>query len=599
LVQKSQGFWVALWSFGIFLLFAALFIVLDVFSWSSEFNNLNYTDLIYAGSILFIFGIAFGLPATKGTEREFVFRLSIIWIVMIILGIVFDVYAIIELFNAGAWEEWFFLAVPFLSFGLILFFGSMKDETRDTFGKLWLIYLSLAILGLVIGLLAMFGIWNLLGGDHFVGSARWDHYAVYGLIPMAFGLIPLAYVLSAKENTKDLLGKFSVVWLLFLVISIVIYLLASLQILFDTNIISINDIGEEAGLVATLPFALFGFILLLATGGDKIKSLVKPFLPVWIILSLGGLAIFALNSLLPDTFTVSTFGLGFIFLVFGLGLVYKALSYEFVPSLPIASVRGVASSGKQHQGSMDDANIIQKASVEEATVYLTIQKKSVENSMTQVQNAFRSGRLSQAFYNSVSSSNQEKISGFDDQIASLKVSSKRSTRKSIFEEELGIKKAAPPAQQPVSQPKPSAPAPQTPPSQPSPPAGPPQVAPSAGPPTPPSSPAPKAPAPAGPPTPPGMPPAGIPKPSGPPSPPGLPTPSPSKAPSPPGMPTPSPAGPPAPPGAGPPPLPGAQSPGVAPGPDVVGSARSTSIAELRGEMLKELRRLRDIFKEDQ
>ncbi|MHA2276674.1 MAG: hypothetical protein ACXAC2_12940, partial [Candidatus Kariarchaeaceae archaeon] len=360
---------------------------------------------------------------------------------------------------------------------------------------------------------------------------------------------------------------------------------------------SINEIGQEAGLVATLPFALFGFILLFATGGDKIKSLVKPFLPVWIILSLGGLVIFALNSLLPETFTVSTYGLGFIFLTFSLGLVYKALSYEYVPSLPMASMRGV-SSGKQSQGNMDDANIIQKASVEEATVYLTIQKKSIENSMTQVQNAFRSGRLSQAFYNSVSSSYQGKISGFDDQIASLKVSSKRSTRKSIFEEELGIKKAAPPAQQPVSQPKPSAPAPQAPPSGLSPPAGPPQVAPSAGPPKPAPSSSPP-PTPSGPPIPPGIPPAGVSRPSGPPTPPGLPTPSPSKAPSPPGMPTPSPAGPPAPPGAGPPPLPGAQSPGAAPGPDVVGSARSTSIAELRGEMLKELRRLRDIFKEDQ
>ena len=33
--------------------------------------------------------------------------------------------------------------------------------------------------------------------------------------------------------------------------------------------------------------------------------------------------------------------------------------------------------------------------------------------------------------------------------------------------------------------------------------------------------------------------------------------------------------------------------------DVVGTARSTSIAELRGEMLKELRRLRDIFKDEE
>ncbi|MHA1969586.1 MAG: hypothetical protein ACW964_17535 [Candidatus Hodarchaeales archaeon] len=32
--------------------------------------------------------------------------------------------------------------------------------------------------------------------------------------------------------------------------------------------------------------------------------------------------------------------------------------------------------------------------------------------------------------------------------------------------------------------------------------------------------------------------------------------------------------------------------------DLIADARSTSIAELRGEMLKELRRLREIFKEE-
>jgi hypothetical protein len=48
-------------------------------------------------------------------------------------------------------------------------------------------------------------------------------------------------------------------------------------------------------------------------------------------------------------------------------------------------------------------------------------------------------------------------------------------------------------------------------------------------------------------------------------------------------------------------MPGASQqpkPPGAPSGDAVGTARSTSIAELRGEMLKELRRLRDIFNED-
>jgi hypothetical protein len=603
LIQKTQGFWVALWSFGIFLLLGALFLVLNVFNLTQEFNNLSYTDLIYAGSILFTFGIAFSLPSTKGNEREFIFRLSIIWIVMIILGVVFNLMSIMELFSVGEWEKWFFLAVPFLSFGLIMFFGSMRDETRNSFGKLSVIFLLLAFIGLIIGVLSVVGIWDLLGTDHSVGAARWDHYAVYGLIPMALGLIPLAYVLSGSDDTRNIIGKLWIIWLLLGIISVIIFSLASLNILFDTDLLFISDLGQEAGLVAGLPFALIGFILFFASSGEKSKSLIKPLLPIWIIIALVGLVVFALNTLLPASFPVSTYGLGFVLTVFSLGLVYKALSYDYVPSLPVRGAARVTSSGKQYQGSTEDADLVQKASVEEATVYLTIQKKSFENSMTQVQNAFRSGRISQGFYNAISTSHQQKITGFDDQIASLKVSSKRSTRKSIFEEELGIKQAAPPKAQPQpSAPKPQPSAPSAPPAEPSqaaPPAGPPKMAPPAGPPKPPGG------APSPPPggvsrapSPPRMPSASPspPTPSGPPSPPGLPGSTPGGAPSPPGMP---PAGPTKPVGAGPPPLPGAPVPGAPPGTDVVGSARSTSIAELRGEMLKELRRLRDIFKEDQ
>jgi len=49
----------------------------------------------------------------------------------------------------------------------------------------------------------------------------------------------------------------------------------------------------------------------------------------------------------------------------------------------------------------------------------------------------------------------------------------------------------------------------------------------------------------------------------------------------------------------PPPTPGTISEKSPQSPlDLIADARSTSIAELRGEMLKELRRLREIFKEE-
>ncbi len=81
-------------------------------------------------------------------------------------------------------------------------------------------------------------------------------------------------------------------------------------------------------------------------------------------------------------------------------------------------------------------------------------------------------------------------------------------------------------------------------------------------------------------------PAPTPPPSGPP-------PSPPISPSGPPIPSPMPAAPPPPPPPRAAPVPSAQS-----SLDLIADARSTSIAELRGEMLKELSRLREIFKEE-
>lgn len=79
-----------------------------------------------------------------------------------------------------------------------------------------------------------------------------------------------------------------------------------------------------------------------------------------------------------------------------------------------------------------------------------------------------------------------------------------------------------------------------------------------------------------------------------------PTPPPSSTPTAPPKPTPK--GPPMPPKPAPSPPPTAPSVPSTPPPqsplDLIADARSTSIAELRGEMLKELRRLREIFKEE-
>ena len=605
--SRLQGLWFACLSLGLVMLTWATLLGYNIVSLASDLN-FGFIDLLYFATILTVIGIAFGISTTTGQERAYLYKVRFVWFLLILLGILLDINAIVELFSAGDWETPFYLSIPFLSFGLILYFGTMSEETRQNYARFWVIYLLLTFVGFLIALPSIIGMYQLLGSGHVVGSALWSHYFVYALIPFTLGLIPLAYSLSVNDNLKDLLHKFWVVWALIAVIGYLIYVLALVDIFTSINVLNINGLGREPGLAFALPFALLGTVLLVASSDETGKSIIKTAFPIWVLVMIGGLVVFSLNTFLPDVFSTSTYGAGFLLFLFGAGLSYKALSYDYVPALPVKPVIK-APTPTSFANIKDESALLQKATVEEATIYLNIEKKAFENALTQIQNSFRTGKLGQEFYQNIMAGLQQKIASIDQKIVEVKKSSKRSTRKSIFEEELGIKHPPKQPAKPPSSPTPST-APPGPPAPASTTVAPTNVAPSTAPPGPPSPPSPgvppgppkppgppSPPSPGAPPAPPGPPsppsPGAPPAPPGPPSPPGMP-PSPPSPPSPTAPPPPGPTAPPPPPGA----FPGAPATSQQPS-DVVGTARSTSIAELRGEMLKELRRLRDIFKEEQ
>ena len=291
-------------------------------------------------------------------------------------------------------------------------------------------------------------------------------------------------------------------------------------------------------------------------------------------------------SFLPNIITFGTqaptFALGTVLVLFGTGMIYKVVSIDYVPQTIGTGTQLKPSSAQSGfdaalTGTIEDFDVPDNIPPKQRAYYFKIELNGYNNTIHQIRNAGRAGNLSTNFANSLESQYKQKIEEVKIKVSSLTEQAKRRSRKSIFEEGLGIssrpnvpiasaQSSTPPvttsATSPVSMPA-----------------------------TAPSPPKKSGSLPTTSPSPPG--------------PPGLPTTSPSP-PGPPGLPTtsPSPPGPSTEPITGLPGMPPSPSPTASPSSqtspdgDVAGGARSTSIAELRGEMLKELRRLRDVFKED-
>ncbi len=614
--QKTQSLWVIAYASALFLAFISLLAIFKVIT----YDALPINEILLYSGLLFAIGVGFGLGALESSERRLFWKWSLLWILLILIGLILTVSGIVASFNDPATlfqtpsVTLFAVGVPFLLYGTVFFFGGMSEETKDAFGRLWIVYVVFLAVSLIMGF-AGFGLFFATeGGRTSMGPIGWDVATEIAIVFGIISIIPFGYIMGSREGMKE---KFHSAWPLWLILSlagIVLYALTAVEILGNVDVIG-GAAHREGGLILGLVFQAPGFVFLLAS--TEKEDLFKKVDPLAIVLLLAGLVL-TFASQLTTSLKVSTIGLGVGLIIIACGLLYKSISLDFSPTAISATTSQARAPVGTSVSSKSGFEVPNDLPVDEKKNYIEMQRKTNENTIVSLTNYAKSNKLSKSFVDRKVQELKATNEQADSLIATIVEQAKRSSRQTLFEQAMGNEPQSSQSAQQSAPARPSAPPmgsttaqapPMSPPGPPSSPPAPmsppsPPKTQSSGPPMPPAPPAGGAPKPpsGAPPMPP-APPAGAPPapPAGgaPPKPPGS-----SAPPAPPGFGS----GPPKPPGMPPmppgnaPPVPGGAQPAKPPGApsgDAVGTARSTSIAELRGEMLKELRRLRDIFNEDQ
>ena len=621
--QKTQSIWFIFYASALFLAFIALF---EVFNLIYPYA-IPLDEALMDSGILFAIGAGFGLGALESGERRLFGKWSLLWLIIFLTGLALTalgIYAeVFSTYPSKVIEPYgipglvlYLLGIPFLVYGLILLFTGMSEETRISFGKVWIIYLLFLLIALIAGF-AGFGLFfATTGGRTTLGPIPWDQLTEIAIVFGALSIIPIGYVMGSLDSWKEKFHKFWILWAVVSIVGLVLFALSVVEIIGNFDVIG-GASHREGGLILGLVFQAPAFVFLI--GSTDQEDLIKRLGPIWVIGIIIGLAL-AFTSQFDTALANSTFGAGLALVIMCSGLVYKAVSVDYSPSAQPTPSSVRAPTGNVAVSSKSGFEVPNDLPIEEKKIYIEMQRKTNENTIVSLNNYGKSNKLSKSFVTRKVQELQTLNAQADDLIASITEEAKRSSRQSLFEQAMGTESqtSQPTRGSGPTPPKTSASmSPPGPPSSPPPPMSPPK---SSGPPVPPSPPsAPPSAPPSGPLKPPvssappmppssNMPPAppAVSGPPKPPMPPGMP-PSSATPPSPTGFGNPA-GGPPKPPGLPPmpsgasPTVPGASQPAKPPGApsgDAVGTARSTSIAELRGEMLKELRRLRDIFNEDQ
>ena len=274
--SKTQGIWTLSWGLSIILLAVGALIGLDIVRLAPNITGITYLDILYLSGLLFAVGTGFGLSAARSNERQYLHRVSIIWILMVLIGIIMSLLSMTVIFTQktlvigsisivyanNGWQPWFFTSLGLELYGLILFFGSMEDPTREKFWKILPIYLVLIIIGFVCGIFSIIAMYSLTGYHSFLSITNVD-WIIYGSLPMTLGLLPFAYCISSQESFKGKLDHLWFVWLIIALIGTIIYIIAASDILFNlasilklpfqsnnySTLLDINELGKEPELL--------------------------------------------------------------------------------------------------------------------------------------------------------------------------------------------------------------------------------------------------------------------------------------------------------------------------------------------------------------
>jgi len=509
-------------------------------------------EIIYAFSFfLLIIGFfpvlaAVDIDAKKSIKKIYVHLLFLLGFGFIFLIYSFLVYwDLLAPFNPShTWFDYAIVASILIVFTLSALLFSVQNKER-----LWnfkILYGVLIIFGFLVLIVSTVVYGGYLDSIIDEGMITWEILLIIAGILLFIGLMPL--IVNASTNFRDILYKLRIIWLIGLLPGILLLVIAGLiNAGFVDSSVFLNIQWEVFYLYGSL---LTVILLLFLAGAKNLHETLYKLRAIWLLSFLIGILVvlFSFIVILPTSSDISN-----IIGSFGLEMYYD-VSYMYGIAITIFSLIFICSVVYFETEELVDSSGISGASdlisesettPGEMIAYLEIIQKSNENTINHFKEALREDKFRPRVYETLIKRHQDSNRAMKTKLEKLKskspLVSKDEPVSSLFDVALGTKSETPtppPSSTPTAPPKPTPKGPPMPPkSAPSPPPTTPSVV----------SPLPTAPS--------------MPSP-----PPPTPETTPEKSP---------------------------QSPL-----DLIADARSTSIAELRGEMLKELRRLREIFKEE-
>lgn len=563
-IVKSSRVLLTLASIGILCLIIGLLYFSGVASWAVGdpsspsgfiinrlFFGFDYRILFALSFFLLVIGVFPVLSAADINTTSSIKKMYVHLLLLFGTGILLLFYSVFVYLDKlvpfdpfHTWFDYSILAAFAIVFSITILLFSVRDSERLWNLKFFFgIFFVIGILGVFLSMIVYSDIYSDLGD-----MILWEFIFILSGFFLFLGFIPM--VMTAGTGFRDFLYRLRFLWLIIALISIISFLLAGLikiEILKSSMFLNID----------WNVFYLFGSLFLvislifLARAAD-LQEIIYKLRYLWLFSFFLGviLVLFSFITILPtsESFSGITGQLGLegyfdILYMYGIAIIIYSLIFicSIVKSETTEDTGGTGVSSAREFLSESEST------TSEMIEYLEIIHKSNEEIIGHFKESLREDKFRPRVYEKLikqyRDSNRSVKARLDKFRGKSPIISGKETVSSLFDDVIGPEVTGK-APLPPSEPSTPSPTPQTPPPSSSPmmPSTPP---PSSGPPMP-STPPPTPPAPSTLPTTPGM--------------------TPDKSP---------------------------QSPL-----DLIADARSTSIAELRGEMLKELRRLREIFKEE-
>lgn len=575
--QRLQFFW------SLFTFSGIVGSIIGVILLTQDITFLGFTSfdlLIIAGYCLPI-GVTFAFPLASHDTKDFVWYFRYIWLfffIISVLGMAYSLFLgisdapnnVLEIGDISI--GWGASASIFLLFGLIsqvlLLFSmtSISTSFKNLISNLGLLWLLLSIIGIVISIIGYFAFTNIFEEPGQFMSISWEILVMTALF---IGVIAIPFlIVSNNQKTVEWTRKLSLIWLLIFFVGLGIVGQATIEYLTYETTTDLwqfpNLIYHEKLAITGIAPIFFGLGLLLPHLSEEKQEIVAKLQIIWIVLAIisslmvliGGAisAGFIGGAEYSNMWNLSDFYISGLDLYL-LGVIMTLISCTFMTRVLYTESGGFyvdAIKANLDDIISEEIDVDEYTSVELSTkekkALIVVKKESAIYTLGLLKSAYRRKEVSKNTYARWRKNMSKKIIEYNEQLTELRKKTKLVDQTSIFTEMISDKKPTKKSKAKIESkgriatttiPPVAQPPLRTPP--------PPTVA------------------------------THIPS---------TPTPSAPPAPIPVAPPTPQPPTP--------------QPPIRTKGSDSsVGTARSTSIAELRGEMLKELQRLKDIFDEDE